>query len=110
MAGDTWDEMRQANPVMRRAGVGATAVVLVDRSDYRVSLIVGADVAQDLYLAWDSAPALGSGILLKAGSVPLLLTLQDHGRLVRGPIWCISPGGAVTVSWAEALHPCACLQ
>ncbi len=107
---EVWDEMKQANPVMRTVSIGASAAVLVDRSDFRVALIISAPDGARLVIGWDNDVSTTRGINLPIGSPPLCLTLQDQGRLIRGPVWAVAPGGTVVVTYAEALHPCACLQ
>lgn len=107
---DVWEEMVQAERSEQRFAVSATAVNIVSVSDFRVALVVSGGGSIGYILGFGPNVAAGSGVAIPAGGAPVTLTIQDHGRMVRGPIWAISPGGAQTITVWEALHPCPCLR
>ena len=106
----TWDEMKQANPAERKVSVGVTATLIAEISDFRVAMIVSTGGALALYLGLTPDVSSGKGVCLDTGNLSLSLSLPLHGRLLRGPVWAISPGGAQTVTVWEVLHPCPCLR
>lgn len=83
--------------------VGTGVGVLVPANKDRYTLIISAPETNPLWLTWEPAAAAGTGIRIAAGSPPVMLSIQEHGALVRGPIYASIPLGAETITFAESI-------
>lgn len=80
-----------------------TKVVLVAENRDRYAVIISAPTTNPLFVSWENDLGVTTGIRLAAGTSPLILTIQQHGRLVQGPIYASAPAGAESIHVAESV-------
>lgn len=84
--------------------VASTPTQLVGGSSKRYCLIFSPPTAGRITIGRDSNHVSdGGGLVLAAGCDPLVLTIQDHGDLVRGPWYAANDGTSRTVGVAWSI-------
>lgn len=84
--------------------IGTTATELVSASLDRYCLIISPPIAGQVTIGFDpNHVASGVGIVLASGADPLVLTIQEHGDMVRRAWYAAVDTGtrSVGVSWSS---------
>lgn len=95
--------MREAVARTVAVNVAATKSEIVPRNAKRVALVLPAGASQAVFWSMEVGEGDSVGIPLAAGQAPIVLDVQHHGALVFGPWSASAPGGAQTLSYAEAV-------
>lgn len=80
----------------------------VPHNSRRVSLIIGPPSAGSAFLAWGGAAVNNSGIRFFNTAPPLVLTLDQNGSAVQGPIRVFATTAGIILSYIETLCPPEC--
>jgi hypothetical protein len=94
---------RQAVGNQSTVNVQTTVTPLVPQVEDRVALIISAPQTNRITLTFDPVGTLDNGITLYPTQPPLYLTVDRFGRLVQGPIFCVSATGAQNISYWESI-------
>jgi len=109
---DFWDELIRTSFSETTIKTATTPVIVAPISDGRVAIVISNNGANPVFLSLFPGASGTQGIVLGGtGSAfpnTINLSLLTHGRMVRGPIYAYSPGGASQVTVWESLHPCGC--
>jgi hypothetical protein len=87
---------------MIAVSVATTSGSLVAASENRYALIVGSSNAGRVTIAPGTGVVLDSGITIPTGVLPLVMTYEIYGELVRRP-WCVIGAAAGTIGVCEVL-------
>lgn len=98
--------MRRSQSGQWKATLAASPVVIVPYERDRVSLVIGPPTTGPVWLSLRAPNSGGVGIRFTSASVPLILTLGDHGQMVCGPIYAVSENGPEDVYvWDTSVGP-----
>lgn len=86
---------------LRVVSVGTTAVQLSSGSPNRVAVIISGPASATVTIGMDASVTSGQGIRIPAGVAPVILTLVQHGDIVRRPLYAISASGTETIGIIE---------
>lgn len=88
----------------RKVIVGTTSIQIVLRAVSRIALIITCPIANRITLCWGKDAVDQEGTILFAAGSPLILDLQHHGAMVRGPIFAIADAGTNTIGVTEVFR------
>lgn len=100
----------ESNPVDGSVNVGTSGTLLVPRDEARLALIIGCPQTNRITLGQRSNVVLDEGVTLYPAGPPLVLSLREHGGLVKGPIYAISAVGAQDVWFWGSSNSCPCVR
>jgi hypothetical protein len=90
---------RDTNSGDRIVVVSTTATMLLEASMFRYCVIISPPLAGQVSIGFDPNHVVsGGGIILPSGADPLVLTIQEHGDIVRRAIYAAVDAGTRNVS------------
>lgn len=97
------NQQKRGYATTRTLAVSATAALAVATSTERTAVILSVH-AGTVFIGTNPGVADLTGVRLTAAHGPLRLTLAEHGAIVFGPLYAISPGGADTMGIVEVTN------
>ena len=105
---DTIDRMRKSYSHQVDTIAPASPAVNIPFCDDRVSLLIWPRTTAVYTFRYGQNPAGGDLGLISVNTGPLVIDIQHHGAMVKGPWQVYCEDGATSLSYVETLLTCPC--
>lgn len=95
--------MRKSRSGQQRVALTSTSSQFVPRCEDRVALIISPSASSGIHLSIGSAAVSDDSVYIPINGTPLVLTLGDHGDMVRGPFYATAPDANINGCYWETL-------